>query len=135
MPHQPTRLPYGLSYVKPGVASGDYTFTAGDTTPSVLMGTFFVTGASSLTITNFDDGERGKVIYLYCNTGGAVTIQNSAGGINLNNIVGATSNNQVILVSATAGNAVMLNREVMEFMHNGTDWSLVGNRFVLSTQV
>lgn len=135
MPHQPTRLPFGLSFVKPGVASGEYTFTAGDVTPDVSMGTFFVTGASSLTITNFDGGERGKFIFLYCNTGGAVTIQNSAGGINLNNIVGATSNNQVITVSATAGNAVMLNSEVMQFMHNGTDWSLVGNRFVLSTQV
>ena len=135
MPHQPTRLPYGLSYVKPGVAAGEYTFVAGDTTPDVSYGTFFITGASSLTITNFDGGERGKVIYLYCNTGGAVTLQNSAGGITLNNIVGATSNNQVITVSATAGNAVMLNRECLEFMHNGTDWAMVGNRFVISTQV
>ena len=135
MPHQPTRLPYGLSFVKPGVASVEYTFTAGDTTPDVSMGTFFVTAASSLTITNFDGGERGKVIFLFCNTGGAVTIQNSAGGITINNIVGATSNNQVITVSATAGNAVMLNNEVMQFMHDGTDWSYVGNRFVLSTQV
>lgn len=135
MSHQPTRLPYGLSYVKPGVASTEYTFTAGDTTPDVSYGTFFVTAASSLTITNFDGGERGKVIYLYCNTGGAVTIQNSAGGITINNIVGATSNNQVITVSATAGNAVMLNNEIMSFMHDGTDWAYVGNRFVLSTQV
>lgn len=135
MPHQPTRLPYGLSYVKPFTNAVEYTLVAGDVTPDVSMGTFFVTAASSLTITNFDGGERGKVIYIYCNTGGAVTIQNSAGGININNIVGATSNNQVITVSATAGNAVMLNREVMEFMHNGTDWSAVGNRFVLSTQV
>ena len=135
MPHQPTRLPYGLSFVKPGANSVEYTFTAGDVTPDVSMGTFFVTAASSLTITNFDGGERGKVIYLFCNSGGATTIQNSAGGININNIVGATSNNQVITVSATAGNAVLLNNEVAQFMHNGTDWSLVGNRFVISTQV
>lgn len=134
MPHQPTRLPYGLSYVKPGAIAADYTFVTGDTTPDVSMGTFFVTAASALTITNFDNGERGKVIYLYSNSGNATTIQNSAGGITLNNIV-MTVSAGILAYSATAGNAVMLNNEVMEFMHDGTDWALVGNRFVLSTQV
>lgn len=131
----PSRLPYGISYVKPGVAAVNYTFTAGDTTPDVSLGTFFVVGASSLTITRFDGGERGKIIYVHCNSGGATTIQNSAGGITFNNIVGATSNNQVITVSSTAGNLVMLNNETLEFVHDGTDWSMVGNRFVISTQV
>lgn len=134
MPHQPTRLPYGLSYVKPFANSVEYTLVAGDTTPDVSMGTFFQTAASSLTITNFDGGERGKVIYLYANSANSTTVQNSAGGININNIVGILSNNAVVLLSASNGNAIMLNREVMEFMHNGTDWSLVGNRFVLNTQ-
>lgn len=135
MPHSPTRLPYGLSFVKPGVSSTEYTFTAGDNTPDVSYGTYFITGASSLTITNFDGGERGKIIFVYSNSGGATTIQNSAGGIRLTNIVGATSNNQVITVSSTAGNALMLNGETLQFAHNGTDWSMVGTRFVLSTQV
>lgn len=133
MPHSPTRLPYGLSYVLPGAVSTTYTFTAGDVTPDVSYGTFFVTGASSLTITNFDGGERGKIIYLHCNTGGAVTIQNSAGGIQFNNIVGTTSAGSTVAFT-TAGNAVMLNGETLQFVHDGTDWSMVGNRFVLSTQ-
>jgi len=106
-----TRIPYGLSFVKPGVASGQYTFTAGDVTPSVKQGTYFVTGASSLTLTNFDDGERGQVIALRCNTGGAVTVQNSAGGINI-----VTTQLNIVANSAatitTGGNAVLLNGEV-----------------------
>ena len=134
MPHQPTRLPYGLSFVKPGVASDAYTLTAGDVTPDVSMGTYFITGASSLTITNFDGGERGKIVYLYCNTGGAVTIQNSAGGIRLTNIIGTTSAGSTVAFT-TAGNAIMLVGETLQFAHNGTDWSMVGTRFALSTQV
>jgi hypothetical protein len=134
MPHQPTRLPYGISYVKPGVPSNQYTFTAGDVTPDVAFGTYFITGASSLTITNFDGGERGKVIYVYSNSGGATTIQNSAGGIRLTNIVGTTSAGSTVAFT-TAGNALMLNGETLQFAHNGTEWSMVGPRFVLSTQV
>lgn len=133
----PTRLPYGLSFVKPGANTNEYVFTAGDTTPDVSLGTFFIVGASSLTITRFDGGERGKIIYVHCNTGGAVTLQNSAGGITFNNIVSATSGGaqNIFTLSATGGNLVMLNNETLEFVHDGTDWSLVGNRFVLSTQV
>lgn len=135
MPHQPTRLPYGLSYVKPGVASAEYTFTAGDQTPDVSYGTYFITAASSLTITNFDGGERGKVIYLRSNSGGATTIQNSAGGINIRNIVMAVSNGSVFTISATGGNALMLNNEVAEFLNNGTDWDYVGIRTQVNTMV
>jgi len=130
----PSRFPYGISFVKPGVASSEYTFTAGDQTPDVSFGTYFVTGASSLTITRFDGGERGKIIFLRCNTGGAVTIQNSAGGINISNIVLANVGTALIY-SASGGNAVMLNNEVMAFACNGTDWDYVGTRTVFSSQV
>lgn len=135
MPHQPTRLPYGLSFVKPGVASGEYTLVAGDQTPDVSMGTYFVTASSALTITNFDGGERGKIIFLRCNTGGAVTIQDSAGGINIENIVMAVTGGAAFFLSATGGNAIMLNKEVMQFAHNGTDWDYVGIRTVINTLV
>lgn len=131
----PTRLPYGISFVKPGVDSGQYTFTRGDQTPDVSLGTYFVTAASAITITNFDGGERGKMIFIRCNTAGAVTIQDSAGGINIENIVMAVSNGSVFTISATGGNAVMLNKEVMEFVHNGTDWDYVGNRVVINSML
>lgn len=131
----PTRLPYGLSFVKPGARSGEYTFTAGDQTPDVSLGTYFITGASALTITRFDGGERGKIIILRCNSAGATTIQNSAGGINITNIVMAVSNGSVFTISATGGNAVMLNNEDMMFAHNGTDWDYVGTRTVVNTQI
>ena len=119
----PTRLPYGLSYVKPGARSGEYTFTAGDTTPDVSLGTFWATAASALTITNFDGGERGKIIYIYSGSNGATTIQNSAGGINTFASIGA--NSQGTITTVTTGNYLMQNREVMHFIHNGTDWSQV----------
>jgi len=133
----PTRLPYGISFVKPGVHSGQYTFTRGDQTPDVSLGTYFVTAASAITITNFDGGERGKMIFIRCNTAGAVTIQDSAGGINIENIVMASSGGAlgVFIYSATGGNAVMLNKEVMEFIHNGTDWDYVGNRVVINSML
>ena len=127
MPHEPTRLPYGLSFVKPGVDSGIYTFTAGDQTPDVSYGTFFVTAASALTITNFDGGERGKIIFVYSNSASATTIQNSAGGINLDNLLYNVSSG-FVKVTTNTGNAILVNREVVQFVHNGTDWSMVGTR-------
>lgn len=137
MPHQPTRLPYGISYVKPGVSFDQYTFVAGDITPDVSYGTFFVTGASSLSIANFDGGELGKNIFVYSNSGGSTTIINSVGAITFNNIVSVASGGaqNIFTLSATGGNLVMLNRECLEFMHTGSGWAMVGNRFVLSTQV
>ena len=136
MPHQPTRLPYGLSFVKPGVAAAEYTFVAGDQTPDVSYGTYFVAeAASALTITRFDGGERGKIIFVRCSSGSITTIQNSAGGINISNMVLFNSAGNVITFSATGGNAVLLNREVAQFAHNGTDWDYVGTRSVFSTQV
>lgn len=122
----PTRLPYGLSFVKPGARSTEYVFTAGDTSPDVSLGTFFQTAASALTITNFDGGERGKLIYIYSNSGGATTIQNSAGGINLFATVATIQGTSTLLAYSTTGNYVMANREVLQFIYNGTDWSQVG---------
>lgn len=123
MPHQPTRLPYGLSFVKPGVDSTVYTISNADTTPDVSMGTFFVAPSSNLTITNFDGGELGKIILLRASTS-LTTIQNSAGGINVFSSVTTISANQ--LTYSTTGNYVMAKNEAMIFVHNGTDWSQIG---------
>lgn len=120
----PTRLPYGLSFVKPNAPSGDYTFTSGDVTPDVSMGTFFTNATSAVTITNFDGGERGKMIFLRCNSTGVLTVQNSAGGINLFAIVVTISAG--LLAYSTSGNHAMVNRETIGFVHNGTDWSQLG---------
>ena len=119
----PTRLPYGLSYVKPGAKSSEYMFTAGDTTPDVSLGTFFQIANSGITITNFDGGERGKAIFIYSGSGSVATIQNSAGGINVFGTI--ATNSAGFLNSATTGNYLMANRETLMFMHNGTDWSQV----------
>lgn len=131
----PTRFIYGLSFVRPGAEADEYTLVAGDTTPDVSLGTYFITAASALTITNFTGGERGKVILIRSNSGSATTIQNSAGGINISNIVLFNSAGNVITFSATGGNAVLLNEEVAPFAHNGTDWDYIGTRTVFSTQV
>lgn len=132
----PTRLPYGLSFVKPNlmtVQTGQYIIGT-SATPDVTIGTYFIANASNTTITNFVGGERGKLLYIECLTGGVVVIQNSAGGIRIPNLAIATSGVSGMLVT-TAGNVTMLNGETLGFIHNGTDWSVIGNRVILSTQV
>lgn len=127
----PSRFRYGLSFIRPGANANEFTFTAGDVTPNISLGTYFVNAASSLTITNFDGGERGKMIVLRCDTGGAITLQNSAGGINI-----TTTKFNIVVNSAatitTAGNAVLLLDELAVFFHNGTDWDYAGTRIVAS---
>lgn len=122
----PTRLPYGLSFVKPGAASGAYTFAAGDVTPDVSLGTVFFNSTSAATITNFDGGERGKVIVVACNSTSIMTLQNSAGGINLTGLVVLVSAGGVLAYSSS-GNLAMVNKDSIMFLHNGTDWSSVGS--------
>jgi len=138
MGNTPTRLPYGLGFVKPfnafGATSSQYILPTG-ATPDVSMGTYFQVNFSSNTITNFSGGERGKIIFINCLTGGVVVIQNSAGGIAFNSIVGALSNGVFLVQSTTAGNMTMLNNEIAGFMHDGSEWNMIGNRFVLATQV
>ena len=118
----PTRLPYGLSYIKPFTNSGEYTLSA-SATPDVTLGTAWFTAASALTITNFRGGERGKIIYLISGSNGATTIQNSAGGINIRQAVGV---NSAGIVTVTTGSYLMQNHDVIHFIHNGTDWDMVG---------
>mgnify|MGYP001612042371 CR=1 FL=1 len=136
MPHQPTRLPYGLSFVKPGANTNEYVIGT-SATPNVAFGTYFLANASNPTITNFTGGENGKVIFLRCSTGSVVLIGNSAGGIRGNNIVIATSGGaqNIFTLSATGGDITMLNGETLGFFHNGTDWSLIGSRVAISTQI
>jgi hypothetical protein len=120
----PTRLPYGLVFIKPGAVAGAYTFTAGDQTPDVSLGTVFFTAASALTITNFDGGERGKIIIVFSNSDGATTIQNSAGGINTFSVIGSNSAGFVKYSSGTS-TYLMTNNESLMYLHNGTDWSQI----------
>jgi hypothetical protein len=119
----PSRFPYGFSFIKPGEKSGAYTFTAGDQTPDVSLGTVFVAASSAITITRFDGGELGKLLILISNSGSVTTIQNSAGAINLFASVSTVSNGA--LIYSSTGNYVMANKEAMMFMHNGSDWSQV----------
>jgi len=122
----PTRLPYGLSFIKPGAKSTAYTFAAGDVTPDVSMGTVFFNSTSSSTITNFDGGERGKIIIVACDSTSIMTLQDSAGGINVTSLVYAGSAAGYLLYSST-GNLAMINGDSVMFVHNGTDWSQVGS--------
>lgn len=120
----PTRIPFGLSFIKPGAVSGAYTFTAGDQTPDVSLGTVFFTASSALTITNFDGGERGKVIIVFSNSGSVTTIQNSAGGINTFSVIASNSAGFVKYSSGTS-TYLMENKEALMYLHNGTDWSQI----------
>ena len=132
-----SRFPNGISFVKPNVSAvntGAYYFTAGDQTPDVSQGSFFITAASAITITNFDNGQLGQILTVYAPSGGAITIQDSAGGINLTNLV-YTISATFLQVSANTGNAVMNANEMIQFFHNGTDWSQVGTRIVDTNQV
>jgi len=124
MPHQPTRLPYGLSFIKPGAATTAYKFTAGDTTPDVSFGTVFQTADSGITITNFDGGELGKVIVVFSNSASVATIQNSAGGINVSAMVTTISSG--FLKYSSTGNYVMGLNDSLSFLHDGTDWVQIG---------
>lgn len=119
----PTRLPYGISFIKPGARSGDYQLVAGDTTPDVSLGTVFFTASSGVTITNFDGGERGKVIIIISNSASVTTIQNSAGGINVNALVTTISSGY--LTYSSSGNYVMGAKDAIQFVHNGSDWTQV----------
>lgn len=121
----PTRFPHGISFVRPGANSGAYTFEMSDATPDVSMGTYFINADSAITITNFDGGERGKVIVVYCDSASAITLQNSAGGINVNSTVVTLSAG--ILKYSSTGNYVMALGDCAMFVHNGTDWNQVGS--------
>jgi hypothetical protein len=119
----PTRLIYGLSYLRPFSKTSAYTLTAAGT-PNVKMGTYFQTANSALTILNFAGGEMGKVIYLVSKSGGATTIQNSAGGINVFSSV-ATLSAGILKYSSTS-NYLMANNEILAFMNIGSGWSQIG---------
>lgn len=131
----PTRLPYGLGFIKPDAPTSAYTFVAGDQTPNVSMGTVFLTASSAITLLNFDNGELGKIIILMCNSGGAVTLQSSAGGILPQGIVIADSGAVHTMTYSATGNYVMKNGEAIQFVNNGTSWLQIGSSIRYSTQI
>jgi hypothetical protein len=122
----PTRLPYGVSFIKPNVAanSGNFMFVAGDVTPDVGLGTFFLANATSaVTITNFDGGEIGKIIYVLSTTASITTIQDSAGGIITSRMVIAPYASGSGVVVTTAGNLVLQVNELVGFIKGwGGSW-------------
>jgi len=120
----PTRLPYGLSFIKPDAPATAYTFVAGDTTPDVPQGTVFFTAASAVTITNFDGAERGKVIFVTSMSNGAITLQNSAGGIQMRSVIG--TNSAGICKITTGGNYLMRDVETVGLIYTGTTWCEIG---------
>ena len=128
----PTRLVTGLSFLRPVTAaasSGGWTFTAGDQTPDVSLGTFFVANAASaITITNFDVAtlptggqENGRIIYVLSQTGGVTTIQDSAGGIRTSRMT-LVQNGTTQLTITTGGNLVMQNNELICFIRYAGSW-------------
>lgn len=121
----PTRLPYGISFLKPNVSanSANWMFTAGDVTPDVSLGTFFLANATSaVTITNFDGGENGKIIYVLSTTASITTIQDSAGGIKTSRMVIAPFAGGSGLTVTTAGNLVLQVGELVGFIQHAGTW-------------
>jgi len=139
----PTRLPYGLALSKPWNNQGFNNATqvllqnsSSTLYATPLINSSYVVAANSGLITNFLPSSAdltGMLLYVKCTTGGVVIIQNSTNLISFNNIVGTTSAGSTISFT-TAGNLTMLNGEVLPFIHDGTGWVMVGDRFVLSTQ-
>ena len=126
----PTRLPYGLSFIKPGENAADYTL-AKVGTPNVSMGTYFVVPATTLTITGFAGGEIGKVIIVVGKSDAttAVTLQNSAGGIRINSII-ATNSAGILKYSSGTSNYLMGNNDVLSFVYcgKGSGWAQIGSK-------
>ncbi len=106
----PTRFPDGLSFVRPnlvGANTSQYTFKAGDQTPDVSKGVYFFASESAATITNFDGGELGQVIYVRGADVGTV-IQHSAGGI---------------FFASTAGNVTLGSGQTVGFIRDDAQWN------------
>lgn len=128
----PTRFPFGISFLKPHTASAgsaNWTFTAGDTTPDVSLGTFFIANISGLTITNFDLAseppgaeENGKIIFVLSTTAGATVIQDSAGGIRTSRLVIAPFASGSGVTVTTGGDLTLQENELVSFMKQGNTW-------------
>lgn len=126
-----TRFPNGVSLTRPyiGGNSASLMFTAGDQTPDVSLGGFFVAAPTSIvTLTNFDAGARdvqtldGKVIYVLAISAGMNVIQSSAGGIITSRLVITTTGGSPFVSVATAGNLTLQNNELVSFIRYGNSW-------------
>lgn len=107
----PTRFPNGLSYILPGATSGGYYAALGDVTPTVKNIPILVVGQSAQSISNFDDGEVGQNLFVFCA---------SAATIN------ATSS----IYMATDGAVVMGSGEVIQFIKmTSSIWTVVSKGY------
>lgn len=88
------------------------TFANGDTTPTVAIGSTFLTYAGTLTISDFDDGIAGKVITVQSK--GTVTFDTTSGQDSAHNLDGSSAN-----IVTASGDVTVWECE------NGTTWNLV----------
>ena len=82
------------------------TFTASDTSPSVLTGNLWKTDTGTLTITTFDDGIAGQIITVIST--GAVTFD-------------ATADN----LKCGSTNIVTASGDVTNWVYDGTNWYMI----------
>ena len=91
-----------------GTARARLVFTSGDTTPDVSTGDFWLANNSGATsITNFDGGSTGSVIYVVANNANTTLVDSG------------TSSGISLLGGA---NYTMAQYEGKTFVQNGTDW-------------
>jgi len=96
----PTRLPTGLSFVRPGARTAEYTATDGDTTPDVSKKTVLFCGTSGVTIVQFDGIELGQSLLVYSNSATVTTL----------------ANNSSILLTSSATDVVLGSNQCMQFL-------------------
>ena len=87
------------------------TFTAADATPTVVMSSVFTTDSGGLTITDFDDGTDGKVIYVLSK--GAVVYDTTTGQDGDHNLDGSSTD-----ITTASGDITVWRNE------GGTTWHL-----------
>lgn len=88
------------------------TFTAADATPTVVLSSIFTTDSGGLTITDFDDGLDGKVIYVLSK--GAIVYDTTTAQDADHNLDGSSAN-----ITTASGDITVWRNE------GGTTWHLV----------
>lgn len=114
-------------------------------TPNISAGNYFVAPFTNLppaglVITKLLGGEKGKIVYLTCKTGGAISLLNvhlpATDMMWLNSTVYGVEMGHVKYINhSTAGNVTLLENETIALIHNGLFWSHIGSRFVDVTLV
>lgn len=88
------------------------TFTAADATPTVLVGRVFKTDSGALTITDFDDGTAGKVIFI--ESAGAIVFDTTTAVDSSHNLDGSSGD-----ITTASGDITVWQTS------DGTTWDLI----------